>query len=428
MIALNLPTLKFKIVINFLISLLPLSFIAGNLVINLNITLIILISLFFWKKEFFNIKINLIDKLLILLFIFSIITGLINYNSFLSNNPSLAKENLIKSFTLFRYLFFYFSIRLIIEKDYFNFKTFFLSSSICVVFVSLDLILQFYLGKDIFGYPKSDHKLSGPFGDELIAGSYLQRFSLFLFFFTYFYKKFSNKINLYSILFFLFALVFFSVIIAGNRMSTILFVMMFVILFLVEKKLRKFIVILIPLIFLVFFSLYNLYPYIQDTTNHFIKISSQIIFSFDQIFNSPDLNFSNMYLKEFHLGYMTWKENVLIGGGINSFYLNCEINYDICTSHPHNYYFEILSELGIIGMVLISTIFINLIYLFLKIKNNFTFNYNNYPIVVFASIFFVEIFPLKTTGSFFTTGNASYIFLLMAVVVGLSNKLGYYKI
>ena len=125
---------------------------------------------------------------------------------------------------------------------------------------------------------------------------------------------------------------------------------------------------------------------------------------------------------------MTWKENVLIGGGINSFYLNCEINYDICTSHPHNYYFEILSELGIIGMVLISTIFINLIYLFLKIKNNFTFNYNNYPIVVFASIFFVEIFPLKTTGSFFTTGNASYIFLLMAVVVGLSNKLGYYKI
>ena len=211
-------------------------------------------------------------------------------------------------------------------------------------------------------------------------------------------------------------------------MSTILFVMMFVILFLVEKKLRKFIVILIPLIFLVFFSLYNLYPYIQDTTNHFIKISSQIIFSFDQIFNSPDLNFSNMYLKEFHLGYMTWKENVLIGGGINSFYLNCEINYDICTSHPHNYYFEILSELGIIGMVLISTIFINLIYLFLKIKNNFTFNYNNYPIVVFASIFFVEIFPLKTTGSFFTTGNASYIFLLMAVVVGLSNKLGYYKI
>ena len=428
MIALNLPTLNFKIVINFLISLLPLSFIAGNLVINLNITLIILISLFFWKKEFFNIRINLIDKLLILLFIFSIITSLANYNSFLSNNPSLAKENLIKSFTLLRYLLFYFSIRLIIEKDYFNFKSFFLSSSICVVFVSLDLILQFYLGKDIFGYPKSDHKLSGPFGDELIAGSYLQRFSLFLFFFTYFYKNFSNKINLYLILFFLFALVFFSVIIAGNRMSTILFVMMFVILFLVEKKLRKFIVILIPLIFLVFFSLYNLYPYIQDTTNHFIKISSQIVFSFDQIFNSPNLNFSNMYLKEFHLGYMTWKENVLIGGGINSFYLNCEINYNICTSHPHNYYLEILSELGIIGMVLISTIFINLIYLFLKIKNNFTFNYNNYPITIFALIFFVEIFPLKTTGSFFTTGNASYVFLLMAAMVGLSNKLGYYKI
>ena len=42
-------------------------------------------------------------------------------------------------------------------------------------------------------------------------------------------------------------------------------------------------------------------------------------------------------------------------------------------------------------------------------------------------LFFVEIFPLKTTGSFFTTGNASFVFLLIAVIVGFSNKLIYFK-
>ena len=134
-----------------------------------------------------------------------------------------------------------------------------------------------------------------------------------------------------------------------------------------------------------------------------------------------------MYLKEFYLGYMTWKDNIIIGGGINSFYLNCKINYGICTSHPHNYYLEILSELGVVGMFIISVIFIKLLNLFFKIKNYFYLNSEDNAITAFALLFFIEIFPLKTTGSFFTTGNATYIFLLMAVIVGLSNKLIYYK-
>ena len=78
-------------------------------------------------------------------------------------------------------------------------------------------------------------------------------------------------------------------------------------------------------------------------------------------------------------------------------------------------------------MCIITIIFIKLLYRFFKIKNNFHLNYENNTITAFALLFCVEIFPLKTSGSFFTTGNATYIFLLMAVIVGLSNKLIYYK-
>ena len=50
-----------------------------------------------------------------------------------------------------------------------------------------DIFIQYFFGKDIFGYEIIyDRKLSGPFGDELIAGGYVQRFSLFAFFITNF--------------------------------------------------------------------------------------------------------------------------------------------------------------------------------------------------------------------------------------------------
>ena len=428
MIASKLPYFNFRIIINLLLSLLPISFIAGNLVINLNLILIILAALLFWKKDFFKIEILLIDKLLILLFLFSILTSLINFNNFLSSDPVLTKENLIKSVAYLRYLLFYFSIRLIIEKNYFNVKTFFISSSICVIFVTLDLFLQFFSGKDIFGFPKTNLKLSGPFGDELIAGSYLQRFCLFLFFLVPFYKDYFTKKNLNFLLLLVFILLFFSIVIAGNRMSVVLFMLLFIFLFLLQKNLRKFLIILIPFIFILFFALYNFYPYIKFITNQFLTLSSQIIFSLDEIYTSNlNMNFSNTYLKEFYLGYMTWQENLILGGGINSFYLNCKINYGLCISHPHNYYLEILSELGIIGMFIISAIFVKLIHLFFIIKNKLYLSNENNAITAFALLFFVEIFPLKTTGSFFTTGNSSYIFLLIAAIVGFSNKLIYYK-
>ena len=68
----NLSRQNYKyFTINFLFSSLVLSFIVGNLFINANVLLIIIFSLFFYNKELLNIKINTIDKILIIfLFIF----------------------------------------------------------------------------------------------------------------------------------------------------------------------------------------------------------------------------------------------------------------------------------------------------------------------------------------------------------------------
>ena len=79
-------------------------------------------------------------------------------------------------------------------------------------FVSLDIIFQYFFLQDIFGFKvaiSSGRKLGGPFGNEYIAGGYIQRFSIFaLFVYLFFYKikkpySIFNFISLFVIFFFL---------------------------------------------------------------------------------------------------------------------------------------------------------------------------------------------------------------------------------
>lgn len=410
-----------KYLINLLIGIIPISFIAGNLIINLNLILIVLVSFVIFNKRFFDYEFYLIDKLLIILFLFSIFTGIINYYSSDQENI-FVEENFYKSLLFSRYLLFYFAIRIIVEKKLLNFNFFFIVCSSCVIFVSLDLILQLISGTDIFGNPKTPFKLSGPFGNEHIAGSYLQRFGIFLFFLIPCLVNFKNKNYLILVLSGFFILVFFSILIAGNRMPIILFILMFIMLFLYEKKLRKFSLLFIISSSLLFFAILKFSPQIQDYTQHFMNLTFQILTFLKEVFilgNDP--NITNTYIKEFYSGFVTWKVNSIFGGGINSFYLNCHEVIGNCASHPHNYYLEILSELGIIGFTISIVIFVNLL-MTIGFRNHLSLDFDKNLIYPFALLFFAEIFPLKTTGSFFTTGNATFIFFIIAIIVSLSKK------
>ena len=91
--------------------------------------------------------------------------------------------------------------------------------------------------------------------------------------------------------------------------------------------------------------------------------------------------------------------------------------------HPHNYYLEILTESGIFGFIIILSIFFIIIYLTLIKKYFFKSNLKDNNIIIpFIFLFIVEIFPIKNTGSFFTTGNTTYLVFLIAVLIGFSRK------
>ena len=80
-----------------------------------------------------------------------------------------------------------------------------------------------------------------------------------------------------------------------------------------------------------------------------------------------------------------------------------------------------MHKTGLIGFLTL-TIFSTVIYLTLKkyfLKSSLN---NNKIIVPFIFLFLVEIFPLKSTGSFFTTNNASFLFLIMSILIALARK------
>ena len=166
--------------LNFLFFLIPASLIAGNLVVNINVFLIIVFSFAFFGKKIFKIDLKLIDKIIFLYFLFVLITGV--YNNIDSYITDELRDDLtitIKSLLYLRFFFLYLIIRYLVNENLLNIKFFFISSFVFSLFVSLDIFYQLIFGQDIFGYEGLSRKLSGPFGDEYIAGGYLQKFSLF---------------------------------------------------------------------------------------------------------------------------------------------------------------------------------------------------------------------------------------------------------
>lgn len=422
--------------INLLFATIPVSFIAGNLVLNLNILLLIIISFFIFKGEIFNFNYDLLDKIILIFFLYIILISLFNYFiNYNGNEQSMDIMILKKSFFYLRFLLLYFVIRYLIRENKINFKIFFFSASLCSLFVCLDLVYQLIYGFDIFGFKAVSRRLSGPFGDELIAGSYLQRFSIFLIFIIPLFYKIKDKKLLFLILFLLIGLILFSLIIAGNRMPLILFITIIIFILILEKGLRKFIIPFSLIFFLITLTiLSNSSEYKSHLKQINRKVSELVVFfsgTIDKsgkgeivVINGKQMQINTTYIKEFNAGYQTWLENKFIGDGVKSFKKNCQIaNVKNCGSHPHNYYLEILADLGLVGFVLIFSIFLILVYRSFIRKYFFDSNLRyDHMITPFIFLFLAEIFPIRTTGSFFSTGNATFFFLVMAVTIALSKK------
>lgn len=427
----NDQSFKIKLV-NILIAIIPITYIIGNSLLNANILLLILFCILMFRFEILERKFHLIDKIVLILFTYIFFNGL--YNNFYNTNLSeTAEANLIlkKTIFYFKFLFLYFVLTFLIEKKLIFFKFIFFSFGLCCLFVSIDIIIQYFFNKDLFGFEKSGRKLAGPFGDEYIAGSYIQRFFLFL---PYSLLLFSNldikKKNFINFIVLIFCIL--GVVLAGNRMPLVLALLILTLLFFYEKSFRYLLFILAVIAVSGFSVLMKSDLGFNKNYNSFAMHGLRIIKYFDSKINNKEIGKTNVWIKEIESGILTWKKAKYFGGGIKSFYWNCS-NIDRekmlkfvtkngrvnCNSHPHNYYLHIISELGIFGLTIILFLFTSVVLKSLFVIHGSNPIYLKSLLVPFFIIFLIEIFPLKTSGSFFTTTNATFLFIIMSFIVGL---------
>ena len=416
-------------IINILFSLIPLSFVCGNSLINLNIFLLIIFSFFFFKSKIFEIEFNLFDKLIFLFFLILLFSGLFNSLYFYYPEKSIySKEVLLKSFLYLRFVLIYFIIKYLIYKDILNLKFFFVLAAICSLFVSLDVLLQFFTGKDIFGYESFGRRNPGPFGDEAISGSYLQRFAFFTFFlFPVFFSNYNKKFYLFYAVP-TYALIFSAVLFSGNKIPFLMFLLSTIIFIMINLKSKKnvFLIFLLSAsIFLIFFK-YNSEVRL-NFGGLYQKVSQVEIYSKDLLKNfknAREIMPPNTYIKEIHNGFLSFAldSKKIFGGGIKSYKISCpKFSKYACANHPHNYHIETLVNVGILGYLL-------LIILLLKFLTIFKSSYVNKSksdqmvFLLFSTLFVIELFPIRTTGSFFSTANATYFFIMMAIAISLMQK------
>ena len=384
-------------------SLLPISFIIGSAVLQLNIFLIIisfLREILFDKKKLKELINNRIFLILILFWIYLIINSLAGINY---------EVSLKRSLFFFRYILLLFAFKYFLEKELIRNKIINIWT-IILLFVAFDICFEFIFGKNILGFESvmKNERIVSFFKDELIVGSYLATFLFIIF------GKFFDQ-NKFIFAFILFAIFSFCIFLTGERSIALkIFISLFLIIFFVIKNSRV-------KIYTILFSSFLI---------ALIFSNQNINIRYLNLFNHIEKNFENKsiydglletkYLNQSLFTYEISKENYLMGVGTKNYLMACsnliktsekkiireKVIY--CYTHPHQFYYEFISEHGLIGTLII---FIIIFTLFSKDKNINIDAEKKRKLFIFKIYIILSLIPIIPSGSFFSSLHLFQFFL-----------------
>ncbi len=425
---------------SYIFLLVPLFLITGPAVPDIVITLSVIFSIFYFlflKKNEEILRTNF--------FIISIIFwGSLLLISFFSYN----KINSFQDSIIFvRFLLIPFSAYLIFFKKDKIFIRLLILILLLVVFVCIDTLFQFFnyssefgFGSDIIGFKSNWYgRLTGPFGDELIPGSYISKFGLIGYAYLILTKKFSSNKLIHSIYL---SLIFVVSYITGERMAFASYAMGLFFLFIFLDGYRKSIFFSILLGLLTLFIIIQLHPFyndfeiIESTEFHQgLKIEKSFkcnanteevcskVIEVQPSFVEIIKNFNTSAYGEIYLlAYKMFINNPITGIGINNFKYMCEtndfyknlmVNYD-CASHPHNIYIQWLSEGGL--FVFFTFILYLLFLITFIVKNEGEKKFKIISLIVILIMFW----PIMSTGSLIKNWYGIITFFIVGVSIRLS--------
>ena len=388
----------------------PISILSGNFLINFFI--LIISSIFFIqliKKKlnfFYYIESNYLFFLLLFLFLSMCI------NLIFSNDIGLSYQRVFKFFFV---MFFIMMFKSLIINHKKNLENIYKIWSIIFLVVTIDLFIELIFGKNIIGYETKMYGRLGSFtGEESVIGHFFLGFCLV--FLSYSYNRSKNIYLNLSLAILLIFIAFF----IGERANFIkIFIAITIFSFFVYKLNLKIKLFFLSSIFIMFFLIFsNLsHTYKQRYVNQLDFIESGISTYLDNSFYGAHRNVA----KEIFL------DNPIFGVGIKNFriesrnkkYDNLDHKHNAArgSTHPHELYYEFLSETGIFGLTCFL-IFI-LTSLILSFKNYLkTRNIYQLSGIIIVSI---SILPVIPTGSFFSTYFSSVFWINYAIMMGYYN-------
>tara|TARA_B100001175_G_scaffold283667_1_gene263583 strand:- start:742 stop:1974 length:1233 start_codon:yes stop_codon:yes gene_type:complete len=394
----------FPRILCILIALLPVALLSGSLIIN---SFHIIICLIFFIELIKERKINFLNNEFFYLLLFLWFSFIINL--IFSTVP---EATLPRALGFVRFIFLVFAIKYIfnLQKENYS-KIILIAWFITFLIVTLDLVFEYFFGKNILGFESyMPGRLAGFLNDELKIGGYYLGFALI-------------SIGSISLLIknenFIFPLIFIAIFLIvsfliGERSNFIkLFIMFFLFsLFIFNNKLPA-IVAIFSCVILIFFGL--------------IITNEKLKYRYLNQINYSKIN-QTLYYQHYKSAINIFKDNPYFGVGIKNFRNEIikdeykdRVDYEkgtseyrhIISTHPHQLNFEILSETGIFGFICYLFVFI---LSFSKALKSYLRNKN---ILLLSSFLFCLIYlnPILPSGSFFTTYSATIFWINFALMI-----------
>ena len=382
---------------SILVYILPFALISGPFISDLIcVTVSILFFLYILKNKVTDIFSNIWVKLF---FLWS--TYLI-FSSLMSNNIYFSLES---SLFYFRFGIFAISISFLIDKNKYFIKYFFFSLTAAFILISIDGYYQFLTGTNILQYSYDGQRLSSFFGDEKIMGSYLSR--LFPLLFALLIFNFGNSRN--WMIFGILLLVSSDVLIylSGERTAFFNLILISTLIIILIKKWRYVRIFSLAISFLIL---------IVISLNNTSTQDRMIFQTIEQTgISKGELKaFSSVHQIHYESAFLIFKDHLFFGIGPNNFRNVCsdekyllyesQYNENSCSTHPHNTYFQLLAETGLIGTLPVCLVFLFIIYLFMRqfYSNIFLERafIDDYKVCLYICIF-ITLWPLIPSMSFF---------------------------